>query len=92
MLCELFPGYPVHWVVDQAEYATDLLFKSRRHLALLYRALLDHAVRTHSKEHPELSLATKWDRQLDGEVHTYEDDRWFGASDQAPHEVNWLKM
>ena len=38
LLRELFPGYPVHWVVDQAEYATDLLFTSRTALAGLYRA------------------------------------------------------
>jgi hypothetical protein len=36
----------VHWVVDQAEYATDLLFTSRAALAGLYPALLSYAVQT----------------------------------------------
>jgi len=39
LLHDLFSGYPVHWVVDQAEYATDLLFTSRAALAGLYRSL-----------------------------------------------------
>src|SRR5712671_5380072 len=46
LLRELFPGYPVHWVVDQAEFATDLLFTSRQALAGLYRKLLHYAVQT----------------------------------------------
>ena len=33
LLDQLLSGYSVHWVVDQAEYATDLLFKSRAALA-----------------------------------------------------------
>ncbi len=38
LLREQFAGYPVHWVADQAEFATDLLFTSRAALAHLYRA------------------------------------------------------
>ena len=46
LLRDLLSGYSVHWVVDQAEYATDLLFTSRAALAGLYRSLLDYAVQT----------------------------------------------
>ena len=93
LLCELLPGYPVHWVVDQAEYATDLLFKSRTALALLYRALLDHAVRTFTPKNILSFLGRKWDRRFDGEVHThYEDDRWFGTRIKHRMKANWLKM
>ena len=93
LLRELFPGYPVHWVVDQAEYATDLLFQSRAALAGLYRALLDYAVRTFTPKDILGFLGRKWDRRFDGEVHThYEDDRWFGTRIKHRMKSNWLKM
>jgi hypothetical protein len=93
LLSELFPGYPVHWVVDQAEYATDLLFQSRTALSGLYRALLDYAVRTFTPKDILGFLGRKWDRRFDGEVHTqYEDERWFGARIKHRMKTNWLKM
>jgi hypothetical protein len=93
LLSELFPGYPVHWVVDQAEYATDLLFKSRAALSGLYRALLDYAVRTFTSKDILGFLGRKWDRRFDGEVHTqYEDERWFGTRIKHRMKTNWLKM
>src|SRR6185437_2692323 len=93
LLRELLPGYPIHWVVDQAEYATDLLFTSRAALAGLYRALLDDAVRTFTPKDILGFLGRKWDRRFDGEVHTrYEDDRWFGTRIKHRMKSNWLKM
>ncbi|HMB04071.1 MAG TPA: hypothetical protein VKP69_10085 [Isosphaeraceae bacterium] len=92
-LRELFPGYPVHWVVDQAEYATDLLFTGRAALTGLYRAVLDYAVRTFTPKDILGFLGRKWDRRFDGEVHThYEDDRWFGTRIKHRMKTNWLKM
>ena len=38
-----FRGLSYYWVVDQAEYATDLIFTGREALAGLYPRLLDHA-------------------------------------------------
>jgi hypothetical protein len=93
LLCELFPGYPVHWVVDQAEYATDLLFTSRAALAGLYPALLAYAVQTFTPMDILRFLGRKWDRRFDGEVHTeYEDERWFGTRIKHRMKTNWLKM
>jgi hypothetical protein len=93
LLRELLDGYPVHWVVDQAEYATDLLFKSREALAVLYRALLDYAVRTFTPKDILGFLGRKWDRRFDGEVHThFEDKRWFGTRIKHRMKTNWLKM
>ena len=93
LLRELLDGYPVHWVVDQAEYATDLVFKSRAALAGLYRTLLDYAVRTFTPKDILGFLGRKWDRRFDGEVHThYEDDRWFGTRIKHRMKSNWLKM
>jgi hypothetical protein len=93
LLRELLPGYPVHWVVDQAEYATDLLFTGRAALAGLYRAVLDYAVRTFTPKDILGFLGRKWDRRFDGEIHThYEDDRWFGTRIKHRMKTNWLKM
>jgi len=93
LLRELFPGFPVHWVVDQAEFATDLRFTSRQALAGLYRKLLAYAVVTFSPKDILGFLGRKWDRRFDGEVHTkYEEDRWFGARIKHRMKTNWLKM
>jgi hypothetical protein len=93
LLRELFPNYPVHWVVDQAEFATDLLFTRREALAGLYRKLLDYAVVTFSPKNILGFLGRKWDRRFDGEVHTqYEEDRWFGSRIKHRMRTNWLKM
>src|SRR5437763_13798630 len=74
LLRELCPGYPVHWVVDQAEYATDLLFTSRAALAGLYRALLDYAMRTFTPTHILGSLGPKSARPFHGQLHTHDED------------------
>jgi hypothetical protein len=93
LLGDLLCGYSLNWVVDQAEYATDLLFKSRAALAGLYRALLDYAVRTFTPKDVLNFLGRKWDRRFDGEVHThYEDERWFGTRIKHRMKSNWLKM
>jgi len=93
LLRELVPGDPVPWVVDQAEYATDLLFTSRAALAGLYRSLLDYAVRTFTPKDILGVLGRKWDRRFDGEAHTrYEDDRWFGTRIKHRMKTNGLKM
>jgi hypothetical protein len=93
LLRDTLDGYPVHWVVDQAEYATDLLFKSRAALAGLYRSLLEYAVQTFTPKDILGFLGRKWDRRFDGEVHThYEDDRWFGTRIKHRMKSNWLKM
>src|SRR5262249_36206235 len=93
LLHELLAGYPRHWVVDQAEYATDLLFQSRAAWAGLYRALRDYGVRTSTPKDILGFLGRKGDRRFDGEVHTpYEDDRWFGTRVKHRMKSTWLKM
>ncbi len=93
MLRELLSGYSVHWVVGQAEYATDLLFKSRAALAGLYRALFAYAVRTFTPKNILSFLGRKWNRRFGGEVHThYENDCWFGTRIKHRMKSNWLKM
>jgi hypothetical protein len=93
LLRALFPGFPVHWVVDQAEFATDLLFTGRQALAGLYRKLLDYAVVAFSPKDILGFLGRKWDRRFDGEVQTqYETERWFGSRLKHRMKTNWLKL
>lgn len=93
LLRELLPDMPIRWVVDQAEYATDLLFTSRQALAGLYRQLLDYAVLTFTPQSILGFLGRKWDRRFDGEVHTqHETDRWFGTRLKHRMRRNWLKL
>jgi hypothetical protein len=50
-----FRSLSYYWVVDQAEFATDLIFTGREALAGLYPRLLDHAVVNFSAK--EVTLA-----------------------------------
>ena len=93
LLRELLPDLRIRWVVDQAEYASDLLFTNRQALAGLYRKLLDYAVLTFTPKSILGFLGRKWDRRFDGEVHTeYESDRWFGTRLKHRMRRNWLKL
>jgi hypothetical protein len=93
LLRESFPDEHIRWVVDQAEYSSDLLFTSRPALAGLYRKLLDYAVLTFTPQSILGFLGRKWDRRFDGEVHTeYESDRWFGTRLKHRMRRNWLKL
>jgi len=93
LLRALFPDERINWVVDQAEFATDLLFKDRSALTGLYRKLVEHAVVTYTPKDILGFLGRKWDDRFDGEVHThYEADRWFGTRIKHRMRRNWLKM
>jgi hypothetical protein len=82
-----------YWVIDQAEYSTDLLFKSRAHLAALYPKLLDHAVLNFSAEDILTFLGRRLHPRFDGEVLTLcKKDRQRGARVKHRVKNNWLKM
>lgn len=50
LLAGLLTAYSYYWVVDQAEFATDVLFKDRATLQSLYRRLLEYASLAFSAE------------------------------------------
>jgi hypothetical protein len=64
---ERFSRYAIHWVVDQAEFATNLLYASRTALAGLFRALLDYAVCPFTPRDILGFPGRKWDRRFDSE-------------------------
>jgi hypothetical protein len=86
-------GSGYYWVLDQAEYSTDLLFADRAALAGLYPRLLDHAALHFSAQDILTFLGRRLHPRFDGEVLTdCKKDRWPGARIKHRVKNNWLKM
>jgi len=86
-------GQGYSWVIDQAEYSTDVLFKDRQALAELYPRLLDHACLHFSAQDILTFLGRRLHPHFDGEVLTdCKKDRWPGARVKHRVKNNWLKM
>ena len=85
--------YRVRWFVDQAEFATDLLFTSPGVLSGLYHKLLQFATLTFTPKDILAFLGRKWDRRFDGDVQTeVKTDRLLGTRIKHRMTKNWLKM
>jgi hypothetical protein len=88
-----FRSLRYYWVVDQAEFATDLIFTSRQALAGLYPRLLDHAAVNFSAKDILGFLGRRFHPRFDGEVLTdCQKKRWPGARIKHRMKNNWLKM
>jgi len=82
-----------YWVIDQAEYSTDVLFTSRTALAELYPRLLEHAWLQFSAQDILAFLGRRLHPCFDGEVLTdCKADRLPGARIKHRMKNNWLKM
>jgi hypothetical protein len=85
--------YRARWVVDQAEFATDLLFRTPATLTGLYQKLLQFATVTFTPKDILGFLGRKWDRRFDGDVQTeVKTDRLLGTRIKHRMTKNWLKM
>lgn len=85
--------YNIRWVVDQAEFATDLLFKTPASLAGLYQKLLQFAAVTFTPKDILGFLGRKLDRRFNGDVQTeIKTDRLLGTRIKHRMTRNWLKM
>ncbi len=86
-------GLSHYWVIDQAEYATDVGFASKHALAGLFGRLLAFALLTFSPKKIFCYLGRKWHERFDGEVQThYRSVRQPGACLKHSLKRNWLKM
>jgi hypothetical protein len=86
-------GQGYYWVLDQAEYSTDVLFQNRQALADLYPRLLDQACLHFSAQDILSFLGRRLHPCFDGEVLTdCKKDRWPGARIKHRVKNNWLKM
>jgi hypothetical protein len=82
-----------YWVIDQAEYASDVLFASRKDLSELYPRLIDHAVVSFSASDILTFLGRKLQGNFQGEVLTScQKKRSPGARVKHRMKENWLKM
>ncbi len=88
-----FARYRVRWVVDQAEFATDLVFQSPAALTGLYSKLVDFVTNTFTPKDILGFLGRKWDRRFDGDLQTeVKTDRLLGTRIKHRMTRNWLKM
>jgi hypothetical protein len=93
LLRDVLKGLSYYWVSDQAEYATDLLFTSKKSLAGLFAKLLEYAVINFSAKDILGFLGRKLHGQFDGEVLTdYKTEREPGGRVKHHMKKNWLKM
>jgi hypothetical protein len=92
LLHDLLQGMQHYWVIDQAEYATDLLFKDRATLKDLYPNLLRHATVCFSAEDVLTFLGRKLNGNFQGEVMNSFKKRWPGARVKHRMKGNWIKM
>lgn len=93
LLGDELKGMSHYWVIDQAEYATDLCFSSKQALAKLFMRLLEFALLTFSPKKIYCYLGRKWHERFDGEIQThYKSVREPGACIKHFLKRNWLKM
>ncbi len=82
-----------YWVIDQAEYASDVLFADKKSLGELYPRLIDHAVVSFSASDILTFLGRKLHGNFQGEVLTdVKKKRDPGARVKHRMKDNWLKM
>jgi len=88
-----FAGFQYYWVTEQAEYSTDVIFRSPQALQKVYPRLLAHAITKFSPEDILTFLGRKLHGLFQGEVLTsLPRKRWPGARIKHRIQENWLKM
>lgn len=93
LLQDVLKGMTHYWVIDQAEFATDVLFTSKQALAGLFPRLLEYAWLTFSPRDLFGFLGRKWHALFDGELQThYKSEREPGARIKHYLKKNWLKL
>jgi hypothetical protein len=92
LLGDALRGQEYYWVMDQAEYATDVLFKDRSALAGLYPRLVEHARACFTAEDVLKFLGRKLSAPFRGEVQTQVQRRIEGVRVSHRMKSNRLKM
>ncbi len=93
LLKDLLWGMDYYWVIDQAEFATDVMFQSHNALKDLYENLLKHAVLHLSPEDVLTFLGRKLNGNFKGEVLTDLKKKPYPGA-RVKHRMceNWIKM
>jgi hypothetical protein len=92
LLKDLLQSMDYYWVVDQAEFATDIMFSNRAVLKPLYQELLKHATLCFSAEDVLVFLGRKLHGRFQGEVLNDYKKRWPGARVKHRMKENGIKM
>jgi len=93
LLRNLLSNMDYYWVTDQAEFATDVLFRSPGALKDLYEKLLEQATLRFSAEDVMTFLGRKLNGHFKGEISgDFKKKRWPGARVKHRMKRNWLKM
>ncbi len=92
LLGDLLRGMEYYWVVDQAEYSTDVMFRDRATLKPLYEKLLRHATLCFGAEDVLTFLGRKLHGGFAGEILGDCKRRWPGARIKHRMKANWIKM
>jgi hypothetical protein len=85
-------GQEYYWVVNQAEYATDVMFRSEAALASLYPRLVEHARACLSAEDVLKFMGRKLTANFEGEVRSHVGRRPEGVRVRHTMKSNCLKM
>lgn len=92
LLVDLLSVLEYYWVTDQAEYATDVMFRSRADLQSLYPALLRRATLGFQADDVMRFLGRKLHRNFQGEIVSDLKQRVEGARIKHRAKRNWIKM
>jgi hypothetical protein len=92
LLKDWLAGQNYYWVIDQAEFSTDVLFADQTALAGLRRALYEHAVHCFGAEQMMTFLGRKYRATFQGEVRTHWRQREPGAAVKHWVKSNAIKM
>jgi hypothetical protein len=92
LFADVLKGQQYYWVVDQAEYATDVLFRTPAALASLYPRLVEHATMCLGTEDVLRFLGRKLHPSFQGEVQTHRGRRVEGVRVKHVMKGNRLKM
>ncbi len=92
LLRGLLKGHEYYWVTDQAEFATDILFRDRAALKELYQNIQRHASVCIRAEDIMQFLGPTHHSSFTGEVVTDLKKRWPGARIKHRVKDNWIKM
>jgi len=92
LLRDWLAGQNYYWVIDQAEFSTDVLFADKKGLASLRRALYQHAVDCFGAEQVMTFLGRKYSGRFHGEVRTHWRQREPGAAVKHWVKTNAIKM
>jgi hypothetical protein len=92
LLADWLAGQSYYWVIDQAEFSTDVLFTERKTLEQLRPGLYEHAALCFGAEQVMTFLGRRYRESFAGEVRTHWHRREPGAAVKHWVKRNALKM